>query len=184
MEEICPTSERLKQGQTKPTPNIAGMRFGRWIAIRLITIKGGAKWLCRCDCGTDKIVKWGNLQQGKTRSCGCYRKDKTTERNTTHKMSRTAIYAVWCAMIARCKKPQDKAWKNYGGRGIFVSEDWLSFNNFIRDMGECPNGLTLDRINNDGPYSKENCRWTTRTINNRNTRKSKRKEEILWRNCL
>jgi hypothetical protein len=88
---------------------------------------------------------------------------------TTHGMSKTKVFAVWKAMVLRCTNPRDANYHNYGGRGIYVCPDWMKFENFYRDMGE-PNGLTLDRIDNDGPYCKDNCRWVTQAQQNANKR--------------
>lgn len=106
---------------------------------------------------------------------------------TSHGKSYTAFYKVWSGMVARCRNPQHQAYKNYGGRGITVCERWLRFENFLADMGDRPAGMTLDRIDNDGPYNKENCRWAsweTQQNNSRNNRvieyMGDRKTLIQW----
>lgn len=148
-----------------------GKRFGKLTTVRFLEVKpGGAQiWECKCDCGNTTIVFLSNIKRGITSSCGCIGGAKT--HGFTSGDKRHLIYGVWCTMIQRCKNAHVKAWKNYGGRGITVCERWKTFENFIEDM--LPSykwGLTLDRVNNNGPYSPENCEWRTRSQQSLNKR--------------
>lgn len=155
-----------------------GHRYGRLTAVQLV--KCGPRlrvfWMCQCTCGKTCVVNATQLRLGRTQSCGCLRDEKTRSRSTTHGESlpwrRSREYQSWVDMKKRCSCSHRAEWKNYGGRGIQVCERWQRFENFLADMGRCPPGLTLDRINNDGGYEPGNCRWTTRTEQNVNRRRT------------
>lgn len=159
--------------------DLTGMRFGR---LTVLNDEGMAKnkhyqWKCRCDCGNITIVGMSNLKSGTTSSCGCLQSEKTRERNrklcTTHGLSNTLIYSIWRAMIARCTNPNNNSYHDYGKRGIKVCDRWLDVRNFFADMGERPDDLTLERIDNNLGYSKENCCWASHTTQSRNQRVQK-----------
>lgn len=146
-----------------------GKKFGRMTIIQRVD-----KVLvqCRCDCGTEKVVRALSLKYGHISSCGCLRKELLATKNRTHGYTRTRTYAIWSGMITRCSNPARREYKWYGERGIKVCERWTTFQNFLDDMGEAPAGFSIDRINPDGPYTKNNCRWATTTeqaVNKRRT---------------
>jgi hypothetical protein len=148
-------------------------RFGRLLVLEPRGQSfGGEKWQCICDCGNELVTRTGNLQTGCARSCGCYSVDINRELKTVHGMSFTPEHNTWQGMIGRCSNEYDLNYRNYGERGIRVCARWLDgFQNFFDDMGPRPSPEhSLDRINVNGDYSPENCRWATKTEQNRNKR--------------
>jgi hypothetical protein len=158
--------------------DISGQRFGRLIVIARANQRGQRpSWLCRCDCGKEITATSLHLRGGDTRSCGCFKRDRTSQTHTTHGATRayqhTATYESWRGMRARCQYPKSNTYRYYGAKGIRVCDRWQSFANFLADMGERPEGMTLDRVNIDGDYEPGNCRWATpleQTHNRRNSR--------------
>ena len=152
-----------------------GTRFGRLVVVKRVENDGEmARVECLCDCGNTTVVRTTSLRAGKTLSCGCYGKERRGELSKTHGMHNTPTYRSYHGMIQRCYNENNSRYPQYGGRGIIVCDRWKeSFENFLEDMGERPEGLTIDRKDVDGNYEKDNCRWATdaeQAANKQNTR--------------
>lgn len=148
--------------------NLRGQRFGRLVVLELHGQGHNARWLCKCDCGKIAGLIGAKLRSGRVKSCGC------AQHNGKHGHARknceSPTYISWTRMLSRCHDPNLDNYKHYGGRGITVCERWLSFENFLADMGERPANRSIDRINNDGNYEPGNCRWATSAEQHSNKR--------------
>lgn len=157
--------------------DLTGKRYGKLVAIKKTPKRKNNQivWEWQCDCGTVTEKPYGNIKRGYTLSCGCLTEELGMTRNKVHGHwsgdKPTREYNSWQCMKQRCSNPKATDYENYGGRGISVCNRWLdSFENFLKDMGERPEEMTLDRINPDGNYEPKNCRWADAKTQSKNKR--------------
>ena len=162
--------------------DISGQKFGMLTVIKRAGVHPGrnSTWLCVCECGSERVVRGSALRTGHTISCGCYHSKLMKEKLTKHDGSRTRLYKVWTSMKHRCHNSADANFQHYGGRGISVCDEWRNSFKEFQDWALSNGyrqGLTIDRINNDGNYEPSNCRWTTMSEQNRNQRPRRKSYE-------
>ena len=169
----CFLKSATLEDQVPKKLELSGMRFGKLLiaAASGRDRHGAYMWECLCDCGQTTIARGSQIASGATRSCGCGIAEAAARQETTHGQSGTPLYRRWRAMLDRATNPKHQDYRNYGGRGICVCEAWRSFEAFAADMGSTfDESLELDRIEVDGNYESNNCRWVTRLRQQRNKR--------------
>ena len=166
--------------------DLTGKTFSRLLVVGQAGRNSKQKilWRCKCECGQEVTVIGENLKNGVTHSCGCLKRewmDNFGQRNKTHGQAafdsgkRTSTYRVWMHMRDRCRNTNNKDYRHYGGRGITVCDEWGSFERFYIDVGDKPEDMSIDRIDNEKGYYKENCRWATKIQQANNKRTNKKK---------
>lgn len=170
--------QSLREGKTiscgcKKRKDLVGKRFGRLVVIkRLGFINRQTYYECKCDCGNIVKVTSSNLTKGNSTSCGCYAKELASQRQSIHKMSNTRLYKIWEGIKQRCYNSHTKQFKYYGAKGISLCDEWFSFENFknwsLRNGYQ--DNLSIDRIDFNGNYCPNNCRWTNKAIQANNTK--------------
>lgn len=181
-----------RKGKREWRADLTGRRFGRLVVLSQdlssrYAMKPQRYWVCLCDCGNQRTIEGGSLKAGHSQSCGCLRKEVVSQRMAgvqnglihghapTRTKPQSPTYCSWRAMWVRCTNPNDRYYHLYGGRGIKVCDRWKDFLNFLADLGERPEGCTLDRVNNDLGYEPSNCRWANPTQQTQNRRVCKSK---------
>lgn len=158
--------------------DLTGLKFGKLTVIKRMPNNQNNKavWLCKCECGKEAVIIGSRLYTGKTKSCGCLTVEKTIERSTKHGQGHSHLYGTRMNMIDRCTNPRNKSFNYYGGRGIKVCPEWLNKETGVQAFTDWAmangyqDGLTLDRIDTNGDYSPDNCRWVTMAVQCTNRR--------------
>lgn len=166
---------------TNKHKDISGQRFGRLLVLERAGVDSGRSvlWACLCECGTKTVIRGKSLRAGSSQSCGCLRKERAAAANSSRLLKHgetvggnSRTYRIWTNMVSRCTNQKFDTYPYYGGRGISVCDRWLTFSNFLEDMGRAPGRLTLDRIDSMGDYEPGNCRWASKDIQANNTRRN------------
>lgn len=166
----------MRMGKVK---DITGIKYERLTPVSFVGIKNHkAMWLCKCDCGKETVVSSSNLQSGTTRSCGCFKEEKRIESRYKHGGEPKRLYHIWCGMRQRCENKKSHKYRIYGGRGISVCDEWKGNNGFVEFRKWAlshgySDDLSLDRIDVNGNYEPQNCRWATAKEQALNTRFNK-----------
>lgn len=153
--------------------DITGQRFGKLVVLARHSRKAKGRryyWLCQCDCGRQKVIRDDALTSGVTRSCSCLQREIATKHGHYAGGKNSPTASSWRAMLGRCTEPSNKRYKYYGGRGITICDRWLVFTNFLADMGACPTGYSIERVDVDGNYEPSNCVWIPKAEQSRNRR--------------
>ena len=145
--------------------DLIGKKFHKLEAVEDVGTKNGSRlWKCVCECGNTAYITAKDLSFGIRKSCGCLHRCPIGKHGQARAGKETKTYMIWKSMVGRCTSDKSTAYKYYGAIGITVSEEWLTFENFFADMGECPKGLSLERVDNNAGYSKDNCIWASREV--------------------
>jgi len=151
------------------THDLNGKTFNKLTVIGPSEVAGRRIfWPCRCECGKEKSVRSDHLLRGHTMSCGCKNQNKAKRGHDGFREKAHPLRQLWGCMKSRCYNPKHNSYSIYGGKGVTVCDRWMTFENFVEDMSPRPPGTSLDRIDGNGPYCKENCRWATAVEQGRN----------------
>lgn len=174
--ECVAASNELRRGKKQScgclyADDLTNRRFGRLVVVGSERRGTRLVWRCLCDCGKSHTAQGSHLRHGGVTSCGCAKTEITRERWTKHGLHGSPEYRSWASMMGRCYNEKSRQYRNYGARGITVCPEWHDVANFIHDMGAPPDGMTLERIDNESGYSRGNCTWASKRDQSWNTRR-------------